>query len=129
MRCVAGDDLCCANHGPSLAIRAFAGGRDRMVQFDAGPVDYAVEHNGRRLGTGFGAIEAVVLSHRPGITVLDRWRRTGAPADVTLIEMIDPDGVALLKEWLARLPWTASCQRCCCLGLYRGLGILTSKRL
>ena len=31
--------------------------------FDAGPVDYAVEHNGTRLGIDFGAIEAVVLSH------------------------------------------------------------------
>ena len=33
------------------------------VLFDAGPVDYAVEHNGTRLGIDFGAIEAVVLSH------------------------------------------------------------------
>ena len=34
-----------------------------MLLFDAGPVDYAVEHNGTRLGIEFGAIETVVLSH------------------------------------------------------------------
>ena len=63
MRRVAGATLCCANHGLSLVIRAFVGDRERMVLFDAGPVDYAVEHNGKRLGIDFGAIEAVVLSH------------------------------------------------------------------
>jgi 7,8-dihydropterin-6-yl-methyl-4-(beta-D-ribofuranosyl)aminobenzene 5'-phosphate synthase len=63
MRRVAGASLCCANHGLSLVIRAIAGGREHVVLFDAGPVDYAVEHNGRRLGIDFGAIEAVVLSH------------------------------------------------------------------
>ena len=63
MRRVAGAGLCCANHGLSLVIRAIAGERDHVVLFDAGPVDYAVEHNGTRLGIDFGAIEAVVLSH------------------------------------------------------------------
>ena len=33
------------------------------MQFDPGPVDCAAEHNGKRLGIDFGAIEAVVLSH------------------------------------------------------------------
>ena len=63
MRRVAGASLCCANHGLSLVIRATTAGREHVVLFDAGPVDYAVEHNGTRLGIDFGAIEAVVLSH------------------------------------------------------------------
>jgi 7,8-dihydropterin-6-yl-methyl-4-(beta-D-ribofuranosyl)aminobenzene 5'-phosphate synthase len=60
---VAGGDLSCANHELLLVIRAFAGERERVVQFDAAPVDYSVEHNGKRLGIDFGAIEAVVLMH------------------------------------------------------------------
>jgi 7,8-dihydropterin-6-yl-methyl-4-(beta-D-ribofuranosyl)aminobenzene 5'-phosphate synthase len=63
MRRVAGGNLCCANHGLSLVIRATRGGQTRTVLFDAGPVDYAVERNGTRLGVDFGAIESVVLSH------------------------------------------------------------------
>jgi 7,8-dihydropterin-6-yl-methyl-4-(beta-D-ribofuranosyl)aminobenzene 5'-phosphate synthase len=63
MRRVAGASLCCANHGLSLVLRATAGGREHAVLFDAGPVDYAVQHNGTRLGIDFGAVEAVVLSH------------------------------------------------------------------
>src|SRR6476660_6811847 len=63
MRRVAGGNLCCANHGLSLVIRAISGSREHVVLFDAGPVDYAVEHNGTRLGIEFGAIETVVLSH------------------------------------------------------------------
>ena len=63
MRRVAGAGLCCANHGLSLVLRTTAGQREHVVLFDAGPVDYAVEHNGMRLGIDFGAIEAVVLSH------------------------------------------------------------------
>jgi inosine-uridine nucleoside N-ribohydrolase len=40
-----------------------------------------------------------------GRTVIDRWRRTGAPANVTLLETVDADGFfALLEERLARLP-------------------------
>ena len=40
-----------------------------------------------------------------GRTVIDRWRRTGAPANVTLLETLDADGFfALLCERLARLP-------------------------
>jgi 7,8-dihydropterin-6-yl-methyl-4-(beta-D-ribofuranosyl)aminobenzene 5'-phosphate synthase len=63
LRRIAGAGLCCANHGLSLVIRATVSGRERVVLFDAGPVDYAVQHNGTRLGIDFGAIEAVVLSH------------------------------------------------------------------
>jgi inosine-uridine nucleoside N-ribohydrolase len=40
-----------------------------------------------------------------GRTVIDRWRRTGAPANVTLLETLDADGFfALLTERIARLP-------------------------
>lgn len=63
MRRVAGGSLCCANHGLSLVIHATAGERTHTVLFDAGPVDYAVTHNGSRLGIDFGAIDTVVLSH------------------------------------------------------------------
>lgn len=63
MKRTAGGSLCCANHGLSLVLRVTAGGETRSVLFDGGPVDYAVERNGTRLGVDFGAIEAVVLSH------------------------------------------------------------------
>jgi purine nucleosidase len=40
-----------------------------------------------------------------GRTVIDRWRRTGAQANVSLLETLDADGFfALLGERLARLP-------------------------
>jgi inosine-uridine nucleoside N-ribohydrolase len=39
-----------------------------------------------------------------GRTVIDRWSRTGAPANVTLLETLDADGFfALLIERLSRL--------------------------
>lgn len=64
LRITAGGALCCANHGLSLVITAeVAGEPPRTVLFDGGPVDYAVERNGTRLGVDFGAIEAIVLSH------------------------------------------------------------------
>jgi 7,8-dihydropterin-6-yl-methyl-4-(beta-D-ribofuranosyl)aminobenzene 5'-phosphate synthase len=60
---IAGDSLCCANHGLSLLIDTYRGSTKRSVLFDAGPADYAVERNGVRLGLAFGSVEAVVLSH------------------------------------------------------------------
>ncbi|MEO3473938.1 MBL fold metallo-hydrolase [Roseomonas sp. CAU 1739] len=63
MKRVAGGSLCCANHGLSLVIAVEADGERRTILFDGGPVDYAVERNGVRLGVDFGAIEAMVLSH------------------------------------------------------------------
>lgn len=63
MKRSAGGALCCANHGLSLVIAVEADGERRTVLFDGGPVDYAVERNGPRLGVDFGAIEAIVLSH------------------------------------------------------------------
>lgn len=51
MQQMAGSCQCCANHGLSLLIRAFVGERCRTMLFDAGPVDFAVEYNGSRLGT------------------------------------------------------------------------------
>lgn len=63
MRLVAGGSLCCANHGFSLVITAHGPKGARTMLFDGGPVDYAVERNGVRLGVDFGAIEAAMLSH------------------------------------------------------------------
>src|SRR5947209_6273173 len=63
MRQLSGKCQCCANHGLALVITAFRGADKHAILFDAGPVDFAVEYNGTRLGTDFGEIDAVVLSH------------------------------------------------------------------
>jgi len=63
MRVQAGGSLCCANHGMSLVITAHGPTGTRNLLFDGGPVDYAVERNGVRLGIDFGAIGAAMLSH------------------------------------------------------------------
>jgi len=63
MRLLAGGCLCCANHGLSLVITAHGPSGPRTMLFDGGPVDYAVERNGTRLGVEFGAIDAAMLSH------------------------------------------------------------------
>jgi len=63
MRQLSGKCQCCANHGLSLVVRAFHGTQQHAVLFDAGPVEFAVEYNGSRLGVDFGNIQAVVLSH------------------------------------------------------------------
>lgn len=63
LRRQAGGALCCANHGLSLVITAHGAAGSRTMLFDGGPVDYAVERNGTRLGIDFGAIDAAMLSH------------------------------------------------------------------
>jgi len=63
MRELSGKCQCCANHGLALVVTAFRGGQRHTVLFDAGPVDFAVEYNGTRLGIEFGNVDAVVLSH------------------------------------------------------------------
>jgi 7,8-dihydropterin-6-yl-methyl-4-(beta-D-ribofuranosyl)aminobenzene 5'-phosphate synthase len=63
MRFGTGGSLCCANHGLSLVITAHGPNGARTMLLDGGPVDYAVERNGVRLGVDFGSIEAVMLSH------------------------------------------------------------------
>ncbi len=63
MRIMAGGSLCCANHGLALVITAHGPAGARAMLFDGGPVDYAVERNGLRLGVDFGAIGAAMLSH------------------------------------------------------------------
>ena len=63
MRLMTGGAICCANHGLSLVITAHGLHGARTMLFDGGPVDYALERNGVRLGVDFGAIEAVMLSH------------------------------------------------------------------
>jgi 7,8-dihydropterin-6-yl-methyl-4-(beta-D-ribofuranosyl)aminobenzene 5'-phosphate synthase len=63
MRLMAGGAICCATHGLSLVITAHGPQGARTMLFDGGPVDFALERNGVRLGVDFGAIEAVMLSH------------------------------------------------------------------
>jgi 7,8-dihydropterin-6-yl-methyl-4-(beta-D-ribofuranosyl)aminobenzene 5'-phosphate synthase len=63
LRIQAGASLCCANHGLALVVTAHGPAGARTILFDGGPVDYAVERNGVRLGIDFGAIGAVMLSH------------------------------------------------------------------
>jgi 7,8-dihydropterin-6-yl-methyl-4-(beta-D-ribofuranosyl)aminobenzene 5'-phosphate synthase len=63
MRQLSGTCQCCANHGLALVVKAFRGTKSRTILFDAGPVEFAVEYNGTRLGVEFGSIDAVVLSH------------------------------------------------------------------
>jgi len=71
---LAGEALCSAHHGLSLAVTAHRGAEARTVLFDAGPDPYALERNGRAMHLDFGRIEAVVLSHgsnsRPAIFAL-----------------------------------------------------------
>jgi 7,8-dihydropterin-6-yl-methyl-4-(beta-D-ribofuranosyl)aminobenzene 5'-phosphate synthase len=63
MRQLSGTCQCCANHGSALVVRAFRGTQSHAVLFDAGPVEFAVEYNGTRLGIEFGSVEAAILSH------------------------------------------------------------------
>jgi 7,8-dihydropterin-6-yl-methyl-4-(beta-D-ribofuranosyl)aminobenzene 5'-phosphate synthase len=63
MRLTTGAAFCCANHGLSLVITAHGPSGPRTMLFDGGPVDFAVERNGTRLGVAFGAIGAAMLSH------------------------------------------------------------------
>ena len=60
---LAGEALCSAHHGLSLAVTAHRGAEARTVLFDAGPDPYALERNGRAMHLDFGRIEALVLSH------------------------------------------------------------------
>lgn len=63
MRQMSGNSLCCANHGLGVVVTAYRGTKKHTVLFDAGPVGFAVDYNGTRLGIEFGNIDAVVLSH------------------------------------------------------------------
>jgi 7,8-dihydropterin-6-yl-methyl-4-(beta-D-ribofuranosyl)aminobenzene 5'-phosphate synthase len=63
LRRISGSALCCASHGLSLVVTAHGPNGPRHMLFDGGPVDFAVERNGTRLGVDFGRIEAAMLSH------------------------------------------------------------------
>lgn len=63
MKQLSGSCQCCANHGLALLISAFRGGTRHTMLFDAGPVDFALEYNGTRLGVAFGDVEAIMISH------------------------------------------------------------------
>ncbi|MBI3043831.1 MAG: MBL fold metallo-hydrolase [Betaproteobacteria bacterium] len=54
---------CCANHGLSLVITARIGSDIQILLFDAGPEAYTFARNGDRLGTPFGEVGGIFLSH------------------------------------------------------------------
>lgn len=54
---------CCANHGLSLVITARVGSDIQILLFDAGPEAYTLARNGDRLGTPFGEVGGIFLSH------------------------------------------------------------------
>ena len=122
---LSGSCQCCANHGLSLVVTAYRGDQRHTVLFDAGPVDYAVEMNGNRLGIDFGAIDAVVLSHghwdhAGGLLAalrLIRQQRRGAVPCFLHPEMFRqraltlPDGSILpIRSFVSRV------NMCCCIG-------------
>ena len=81
---LSGSCQCCANHGLALVITAYRGNVSHTVLFDAGPVEFAVEYNGTRLGTQFENIDAVVLSH-------GHWDHAGGlPMALDLIRKVNP---------------------------------------
>ncbi len=89
LRRTAGAALCCANHGLSLVITAHGPNGSRTMLFDGGPVDYAVERNGTRLGIDFGAIDAAMLSH-------GHWDHAGGiPRALAMINAAKGSGVPL----------------------------------
>ncbi len=79
MRITSGASLCCANHGLALVLTVHGPFGSRTLLFDGGPVDYAVERNGIRLGIDFAAIGAAMLSH-------GHWDHAGGiPRAISLI--------------------------------------------
>lgn len=83
MKEMTGSCQCCANHGLSLVIRSSIGADQRTMLFDAGPVEFAVEYNGTRIGVPFGEIDAVMLSH-------GHWDHAGGlPMALELIDRRD----------------------------------------
>jgi len=63
MKELSGRSQCCALHGLSLMITARIGSHSKTLLFDAGPVDFGMEYNGKRIGAKFGEVDAVMLSH------------------------------------------------------------------
>lgn len=79
MRMTAGANICCAHHGLSLLLVATVGGRTETLLFDAGPEAATFRRNAAILGTDFGSIADIVLSH-------GHWDHAGGlPAAVTEI--------------------------------------------
>jgi 7,8-dihydropterin-6-yl-methyl-4-(beta-D-ribofuranosyl)aminobenzene 5'-phosphate synthase len=63
LRISSGHARCCANHGLSLVITARVGSDIQILLFDTGPEAYTLARNGDRLGTPFGEVGAIVLTH------------------------------------------------------------------
>ena len=84
---LSGSCQCCANHGLALIVRAWRGDKQHTMLFDAGPVDFAIEYNGSRLGADFGEIDAITLSH-------GHWDHAGGlPEAIRLIRKDRPGGL------------------------------------
>jgi 7,8-dihydropterin-6-yl-methyl-4-(beta-D-ribofuranosyl)aminobenzene 5'-phosphate synthase len=62
MRQLSGKCQCCANHGLSLVVKATRDSESHTILFDAGPVEFAVEYNGTRLGVDFGMVIGIMLA-------------------------------------------------------------------
>ena len=60
---MAGQSLCLAQHGLSLAVTAHFDSEAHTVLFDGGPDPDTLERNGLKTGFNFGSIEALVLTH------------------------------------------------------------------
>jgi 7,8-dihydropterin-6-yl-methyl-4-(beta-D-ribofuranosyl)aminobenzene 5'-phosphate synthase len=60
---MAGESLCIAQHGISLAVTAHFAGETRIVLFDSGPDPGTLERNAGQTGFDFGKVDALVLSH------------------------------------------------------------------
>jgi 7,8-dihydropterin-6-yl-methyl-4-(beta-D-ribofuranosyl)aminobenzene 5'-phosphate synthase len=60
---MAGESLCIAQHGISLAVTAYIEGETRTVLFDSGPDPATLERNARQTGFDFGRVDTLVLSH------------------------------------------------------------------
>jgi 7,8-dihydropterin-6-yl-methyl-4-(beta-D-ribofuranosyl)aminobenzene 5'-phosphate synthase len=63
MQVLSGKATCCAHHGLSLLITAYAGSEKRTLLFDAGPHAETFLRNAKILGVELSEVEAVVLSH------------------------------------------------------------------
>ena len=87
MSLLSGDALCCANHGFAIVVTTYGPTGKHTLLFDGGPVDYAVERNGVRLGIDFAAMEAVMLSH-------GHWDHAGGL----------PRALAMIRQGNGRLP-------------------------
>ncbi len=63
MKVMSGAAKCCAHHGLSLLLTAYADGESRTLLFDAGPDPDVLARNAPRLGVAFADVGAIAMSH------------------------------------------------------------------